>query len=157
MVRAHVLRLAGASVGRGANVRQGARFRSVRNLEIGEFVSIGYGSYFDCEATVTIGDRSVLSPRVTILTASHNLDGEGRTCGSMLVQPVTIEEGAWLCYGCTILPGVTVGRMSVVAAGSVVTADVPNNVMVGGVPARLIKQLDDRQELSDVVQEEHVV
>jgi maltose O-acetyltransferase len=76
-----------------------------------------------------------------ILTNSHRIAASGRRAGALDARPVTIEAGAWLSTRCTILPGVTVGRGAVVAAGAVVTTAVPANVLVGGVPAQIIREL----------------
>lgn len=92
----------------------------------------------DYYENVTIGDNVVLAGFISILTHSNILWGyrkeEGRT------QPVVIKDGARISINVTILPGVTIGRNAVVAAGAVVTKDVPDNSLAAGVPAKIVKQ-----------------
>lgn len=140
--RAAVLRLVKIKVGEGAMVRQGVRITG-HKLSLGVLSSVGACSHLDCrDDQIIISNHAILSPRVTIVTANHELNGELGRLGKIKPAPVFIDEGAWLCCGCIILPGVTVGARSVVAAGAVVTHDVPENTMVAGVPAKVVKHLD---------------
>lgn len=142
VLRAKLLKLYGFKVAKGAMVRQGVRFGGDR-LTLGSFASIGACSHIDChDAEVTLESHVVLSPKVTIVTGTHPLDGYPGRIGPTIPKPVLIKEGAWICVGAYILPGVTIGTRSVVAAGSVVTKDVPDCTMVAGVPARHVKDLD---------------
>jgi maltose O-acetyltransferase len=78
-----------------------------------------------------------------LYTSSHSIGDASFRCGKELITaPIVIGAGAWVALNCTILPGVTIGPGAVVAAGSVVTEDVAPNTMVGGVPAKFIKNLD---------------
>ena len=90
---------------------------------------------------VTIGDNCMLAPRVCIYTATHPLDAETRISGLEYGKPVTIGNNVWLGGSSVILPGVTIGNNVVVAAGAVVVKDVPDNVVVGGNPAKIIEYL----------------
>lgn len=147
--RAWVARMAGCKTGQGAMIRQGVRLGGFR-LSVGKFTSIGACSHLDChDEAIDIGDHVVLSPKVTILTATHGISGFPGRVGETKAMPVTIEDGAWLCTNCTILPGVRIGSRSIVAAGAVVHRDVPSNVMVGGVPADIVKHLDDEDRSVD--------
>lgn len=94
-----------------------------------------------CE--VRIGDNCMIAPRVSIFTATHPLDAATRTSGFEYAKPVTIGHNAWIGGHAVINPGVTLGDNVVVAAGAVVTHDVPSNVVVAGVPARIIRWLDE--------------
>lgn len=98
---------------------------------------------FNLEGPITIGKNANISQNVRIYTAWHAVSkNEGqRFTQAFSAKPVVIEEGAWVCTGSVLLPGVTVGRGSVVSAGSVVTSDVPPNTLVSGVPAVVVKQL----------------
>ncbi len=143
VMRARLLKLGGAKVGKGAMVRQGARFGGF-NLSIGEFASIGSCCHLDSDGRITMGSYAALSPKVVIVTASHSLDGTLRRTGEKAkCLPVTIGDGAWVGCGSIVLPGVTIGRRSVVAAGAVVHRDVPDNALVAGVPAKVVRILED--------------
>ncbi len=83
----------------------------------------------------------MMAPKVCIYTATHPLDPELRISGLEFGKPVTIGNNVWLGGSSVITPGVTIGDNVVVAAGAVVVKDVPNNVVVGGNPAKIIKYL----------------
>lgn len=142
VMRAGLLKLGGAKVGKGAMVRQGARFGGF-NLSIGQFASIGSCCHLDSDAPITVGAHAVLSPKVTIVTASHQLDGTANRAGTVVRKEVEVGPGSWIGCGALILPGVSVGRGSVVAAGAVVTRDVPDNAFVAGVPAKVVRIMED--------------
>lgn len=90
---------------------------------------------------VSIGDRVAISPRVTLVVSSR--PNESRIAPYVPVRhaPITIEADAWLGTGVVVLPGITIGEGAVIAANSVVTQDVPPYTMVGGAPARIIRQV----------------
>lgn len=100
---------------------------------------------FDCllldVVPIHIGRNTLLAPRVQVLTAGHALDATERVQGVEFGKPVRIGQDCWIGGGAIICPGVTIGNRSVVAAGAVVTKDVPANSLVAGVPARVLKQL----------------
>jgi len=112
------------------------------HLIIGDECWINGGCQFDTEDFITIGDRVGIGHDVLVLTGSHVVADSYRRTGDVTSEPVVIGSGAWLGARSVILPGVTIGAGSVIAAGAVVTRPVPPNVMVGGVPARLIRELD---------------
>ena len=121
-----------------------------KNIHIGENVFINHLCSFLDIAKITLEDFVMVGPRVTIITDNHPTDPATRR--SLQAQPVTIERNVWLAANCTILPGVTVGENSVVAAGAVVSKDVPPNVVVAGVPAKIIKQLKPPESVSEIVE-----
>jgi len=92
-------------------------------------------------AEVVIGDRVNIGHDVMIITVDHEIGEAVRRAGWSEVAPVVIEDGAWIGSRATILPGVRVGAGAVVAAGAVVTQDVPSHTLVGGVPARELRRL----------------
>lgn len=104
-------------------------------LTIGDGTFIGK-CFIQLHANVQIGRNVVVNDEVTILTGTHDI---GSPIFLQINKPVTIEDYAWVCTGATLLPGVTIGRGAVVAAGAVVSMDVPSYVVVGGNPARHIK------------------
>lgn len=112
--------------------------------QIGRDVFIGFHIELDTNFTelIEIGNHVTISHRCTIAT---HMGTPVTTPVSQVFPnscaPVKIQDGAWICIGATILPGVTIGRNAVVAAGSVVSKDVGENMLVGGVPAKPIRQL----------------
>jgi acetyltransferase-like isoleucine patch superfamily enzyme len=108
-------------------------------ITLGKNVFINHACSFLDLGGITIEDNVLLGPRVNLVTESHPLDPEDRK--ALLAKPVTIKRGAWIGAAATILPGVTIGENAVVAAGSVVSRDVPANTVVAGVPAKIVKSL----------------
>ena len=92
---------------------------------------------------VYIGNNVMIGPNTLITTVGHPLSPKGRRQYHAFAQPVRIGNDVWIGGNVTILPGVTIGNNVVVAAGAVVTKDVPDNTLVGGVPARKIKETED--------------
>jgi maltose O-acetyltransferase len=92
---------------------------------------------------VYIGNNVMIGPNTLITTVGHPLSPKGRRQYHAFAQPVRIGNDVWIGGNVTILPGVTIGNNVVVAAGAVVTKDVPDNTLVGGVPARKIKEIED--------------
>lgn len=115
-------------------------------VNIGRFTRIGKNVYINhlCSmldmGTITIGDDVLIGPKVNILTEEHPVKPAERK--ALMVRPVVIKNGAWIGAGATILPGVTVGENSIVAAGALVNRDVPDYTIVAGVPAKVIKEID---------------
>ena len=109
------------------------------NTHVGEGVFINAGCRFQDQGGITIGDRALIGHNAVIATLNHNMDPAKRA--NLLPAPVHIGADAWLGANVTVLPGVTIGDGAVVAAGAVVTKDVAPNTVVGGVPAKLIKEL----------------
>ena len=93
------------------------------------------------EAPVTIGDDCFIGPNVSIYTACHSTDPEERNSRREWAEPVTIGNSVWIGGSVTILPGVTIGDNTTIGAGSVVTKDIPSNVVAAGNPCRVIRKL----------------
>jgi serine acetyltransferase len=146
-LRVRLLRLAGVRVGAGTVVLGRITITGsttpTKNLVIGRDAALNAGCHIDASAPVFISDRAGLSRQVMILTESHEIAGPERRAGEHVLRPVRIGEGAWIGVRAIILPGVTVGAGAVVGAGSVVTKDVEPNTVVAGVPARVIRRLDE--------------
>ena len=111
-----------------------------RFLTIGKNVFINHACSFLDMGGITIEDNVLIGPRVNIVTENHPLDPADRR--ALVTQPVVIKRNAWIGAGATILPGVTIGENAVVAAGAVVSKDVPVNTVVGGIPAKFIKSIN---------------
>lgn len=93
------------------------------------------------EASVTIGDDCFIGPDVSIYTACHSTDPVERNTRMEWAEPVTIGDNVWIGGSVTILPGVTIGNNVTIGAGSVVTKDIPDNVVAVGNPCKVIKRL----------------
>lgn len=111
-----------------------------RHIKIGKNIFINHACSFLDMGGITIEDNVQIGPRVNITTENHPIDPLKRK--DLDLKPVVIKRNAWIGAGATILPGVTVGENAIVAAGAVVNKDVPANTIVGGVPAKIIKELD---------------
>lgn len=108
-------------------------------IKLGKHVFINHACSFLDMGGITLEDHVLLGPRVNLVTENHPLDPATRR--GMLCKSILIKRNAWIGAGATILPGVTVGENAVVAAGAVVSKDVPDNTVVGGVPAKVLKNL----------------
>ena len=111
-----------------------------RFIQIGKNVFINHACSFLDLGGITIEDDVLIGPKVNLITENHPLNPADRK--ALICNPIVIKCNAWIGAGVTILPGVTVGENAVVAAGAVVSKDVPANTVVGGVPARFIKTIN---------------
>ncbi len=103
-----------------------------KRLVIGSDCWINLGCYLELNALVQLGDHVNIGPDVMILTGSHEMGTEGCRAGRFTTLPVTIDSGAWIGARCVILPGVTIGKGAVIAAGTTVHRDVPPNIIMIG-------------------------
>lgn len=108
-----------------------------RHIRMGKRVFINTAVVFTDLGGITLEDDVLIGPRVNIITVNHPTDPSQRR--GVIVKPVVIKKNAWIGAGATILAGVTIGENAIVAAGAVVNKDVPANSIVGGVPAKIIK------------------
>ncbi|MBR1496393.1 MAG: sugar O-acetyltransferase [Oscillospiraceae bacterium] len=117
-----------------------------KNIYIGDNFTGNYNITMLDIREIYIGDNVMIGPNTMITTVNHPLTPMGRRRHLGIAKPVTIGSDVWIGGGCVILPGVTIGNNVVVAAGAVVTKDVPDNCVVGGVPARKIKDIENDVE-----------
>lgn len=110
-----------------------------KHTRIGKRVFINFGCTFLDLGGITIEDDVLIGPSVCLLSEGHPVSPYERQ--SLIPGHIHIKRNAWIGAGATILPGVTVGENSVIAAGTVVTKDVPDNVIVAGIPAKVVKIL----------------
>jgi maltose O-acetyltransferase len=117
--------------------------------DLGYFISVGSGCVFNYGVTildcgpVTIGDHVALGNNVQLLSAEHPLLSKNRLKRWTMGRPVVIEDRVWLAAGVIVYPGVTIGQDTIVAAGSVVTRNLPAGVLAAGNPARVVRKLTE--------------
>jgi acetyltransferase-like isoleucine patch superfamily enzyme len=112
------------------------------DISVGRNVFVNQNCTFYDLGGIDIADDVMIGPNVSIITSGHPIEpSQRRAC--VIAKPIVIEKNVWIAAGATIIGGVTVGENSVVAAGSVVTRDVPLNTLVGGNPARVIRSIGD--------------
>lgn len=117
----------------GYNIEVGENFYSNHNLVI-----------LDC-AAVKFGDNVFIGPNCSFYTAGHPLDAKQRNAGLEYAHPITVGDNVWLGGNVVILPGVTIGNNSVIGAGSVVTKNIPENVVAVGNPCKVVKNIEGNE------------
>lgn len=111
------------------------------NIFLGDGFYANYNlTVLDC-AKVVIGNHVFIGPNVSLLTAGHPLDPQLRNSGLEFARPITIGDNVWLGAGAIVNPGVKIGRNTVVGSGSVVTKDLPCNVIAAGNPCRVLRAI----------------
>ncbi|MCS0670243.1 sugar O-acetyltransferase [Cytobacillus firmus] len=130
------------STGKNVYMEPNIRFDYGYNTHVGE----NFFANFDCTildvCEVRFGDNCMLAPGVQIYTATHPLHPAERNSGKEFAKPIMFGNNVWIGGSALINPGVTIGDNVVIASGAVVTKDVPDNVVVGGNPAKIIKQIE---------------
>ena len=110
-----------------------------KNITIGKNVFLNMGCKFQDQGGIFIDDGALIGHNVVLATLNHAMDPADRA--TMIPAPIHIGKRVWIGANATVLPGVTIGDGAVVAAGAVVTKDVPENTVVGGVPARVMRKI----------------
>jgi maltose O-acetyltransferase len=110
------------------------------NIHIGDHFYAGYNCTILDMAEVRIGDNCMIGPNVGIYTAGHSIEPKDRNKSGYAI-PITIGNDVWIGGSCVILPGTNIGDNSIIAAGSVVTKNVPTNTIVAGNPAKILKKI----------------
>lgn len=129
------------------SVGEDVEIRPPFQVDYGSNITIGRGSFLNFNVTaldvasITIGEDVLIGPNVQLLTPTHPVAPGPRRAKWEAAKPIVLEDNVWLGGGAVIFPGVTVGKNSVVGAGAVVTKDVPPNVVVGGNPARVLREI----------------
>ena len=112
-----------------------------KNIHIGSRVFINSGCKFQDQGGIYIGDGALIGHNTTLATLNHGMLPEER--GDLIPRPIRIGKNVWIGSDCTILPGVTIGDNAVIGAGSVVTKDIPENMIAVGSPAKVIRSIYD--------------
>ena len=115
-----------------------------RHIILGEGTYVNFNCNFVDDGMITVGKNVLFGPAVTIATVGHPVRPDIREY--MYTDPVTIKDNVWIGENVTICPGVTIGENSVIGAGSVVTKDIPANVVAVGNPCRVLREINDRDQ-----------
>ena len=146
--RERLLRELLGDVGEGVVVTPPFRCDYGSHITIGARTFVNYDCVMLDVAPIRIGAACQLAPRVQLLTATHPIDPEPRRLGWESAEPITIGDNVWLGGGAIVCPGVTIGEDTVVGAGGVVTRDLPAGVVAAGVPARVLREIDERDRIA---------
>lgn len=134
-VRKFVFKLVGVKIGKGSVIHMGAKFFNPKGVEVGTDTMVGDNAFLDGRAKLKIGDHVDIASQVLIYNSEHDLNAEDFHAVN---EPVEIGDYVFIGPRAIILPGVKIGKGAIVAAGAVVTKDVSDFAIVGGVPARVI-------------------
>ena len=135
--RCFLLRVFGATVGKGCKIQGGAEIWYPANLELGESCWIEAQTKIYSVDKIVIGDNCVVSAGAFLCTASHDINSK---TFDLVTKPIAIKSGSWIASNAIVLPGVTIGEDAVVAAGAVVAKNVDPMTVVGGNPAKVINR-----------------
>lgn len=129
------------SAGPELDIQPGFHCDNGKNITVGRRFTANFNVTILDGAPVTFGDFCMVGPGTLISTTGHPLEAQGRRDRLAVSEPITFGDDVWIGGNCTILPGVTAGSNVIIAAGAVVNRDVPDNCIVAGVPARVVKNL----------------
>ncbi|RZK40031.1 MAG: sugar O-acetyltransferase [Pedobacter sp.] len=138
-IRSFLSQIIGSKIDGTVNVFTPLHINYGKNINIGKNVFINFDCVFLDMGGITIEDNVQIAPKVSLLSEGHPTSIADRH--SLVPKPIHIKKNAWIGANATILPGVTIGENAVVAAGSVVSKDVPDNTVVGGIPAKFLKSV----------------
>ena len=136
--------LLGTEIPEGVTVLAPVYFDYGNYTKLGKGTFVNHGCYFMDGGTVTIGENVFIGPFCGFYTASHPMNYTDRNKGLEKALPITVGDNCWFGANVSVMPGVTIGSGCVIAAGSVVTEDVPDNSMVAGVPAVVKKEIQQK-------------
>ncbi len=133
------------SVGEGCYIEPPLRANwGGKNLHFGNHVYANFNLTCVDDAAIIVGDDTMFAPNVVITTTNHTINPELRKDRMQYVKPVHIGKNVWVGSGAMIMPGVTIGDNTVIGAGSVVTRDIPANVVAVGNPCRVLREIGER-------------
>lgn len=141
-IKSNYMRVQGAKIGKGITYYPGIKINPCMNIKLGDHVDLAWGVIITTGGGVDIGDRTLIGYRTIISSANHIIPPKPDKIfhSGHQSEKVVIGKDVWIGGNCVIVAGVTIGEGAVVAAGSVVTKDIASFTIVGGVPAKLIKE-----------------
>lgn len=134
----------GVKIGDNTRLFSSVKIIGGMDVKIGSNTTIGHQTLLigGRESSITIGDNCAISTRVNIVTGTHEIDVKGNcSAGKDICKSIVIEDGVWIGFNVSILPGVKIGKKSIIGAGSVVVNDIPDHCIAVGNPCKVIKQL----------------
>ncbi len=117
------------------------------NIHLHGFCLLNYNCVILDTSPVNIGNMVFIAPNCVIACSGHAIDPIQRSKGIGTSKPITIKDNVWIGASSTILGGVTIGENSIIAAGSVVTKNIPSNVIAGGVPCKVIRNIEEKDKI----------
>ena len=145
--RAQLLRRLFAEIGEGCYIEPPLHANWGAHTHFGRNVYANFGLTLVDDGDIYVGDNVMFGPHVTLATAGHPVLPELREKGMQFNQPIRIGRNVWMGAGAIVLPGVTIGDGTVVGAGSVVTKDLPENVVAVGNPCRILREIGEKDRL----------
>lgn len=139
-LRSFLLQSFGINVEGRANIYPGVRFRTA-SISFGRYVMVNEGVVFDNTAHISIGNGVAIGHQAILLTTTHKMANGQARAGAVEARSIVIEDGCWIGARVTVLPGVTLRRGCVIAAGATVTRDTEPDGLYVGTPARRVKEL----------------
>jgi len=147
-LRTALYRLAGFSIGKGTLISGRMQLIGAgpieRRLIVGERCYFTTPLFVDLSSPITIGHDVTIGHHVVLVTADHEIGSPWRRAGEVNPKPIAIGDGVWIAARVTVLPGARIGAGAVVGAGSLVKGEIPPGVLAAGVPARVLRTIDDR-------------
>lgn len=145
-VREAILRQLVKEAGEGAFFEPGFRCEFGFNITLGKNFYANFGCILLDPGEIIIGDNVLFGPRVSIYTARHAYDAKERAAGACFAKPVRIGNNVWVGGGVHMDHGITIGDNTIIGAGSVITRDIPANVVAAGVPCRVICEIREDEK-----------
>ncbi|MEZ8543822.1 sugar O-acetyltransferase [Vibrio splendidus] len=142
--RQQIMKQLFAEVGEGCYIEPPLNANWGRHTHLGDNVYVNFNLTLVDDTDVFIGDNVMIAPNVTIATGTHPISPELRLKAAQFNVPVRIGNNVWLGAHTVVLPGVTIGENSVIGAGSIVTKDIPANVVAVGNPCRVVREINER-------------
>lgn len=142
-LRGSLIRPCFAACGKNLQLASDVRIAGIYNLVVGRDVFLSGGVWVLASCAITIEDEVMLGPYVVLVTGDHSREGRSWRFGAPNRAPITLKRGCWVGAHSVVSKGITVGEGACIGAGSVVTRDVPNDAVVGGVPTKVIKALGE--------------
>lgn len=147
-LREGILRELMCQIGNNVHFEQTFRCEFGFNIIIGNNFFANYDCIMLDANLITIGDNVLLGPRVGLYTTNHATHPIDRAAGDCYARPITIEDNVWIGAGVHIMGGVNIGKNSIIGAGSVITKDIPSNVIAAGVPCKIIHEITEEDRNS---------
>lgn len=145
--RTELLKKLFASVGKNIYIEPTFRCDYGCHISIGDNFFANYDCIVIDVCKVTIGNNVFFGPRVCLCTATHPIDSEVRNTGLEYGEPIHIEDNVWIGMNTVVNPGVTIGSNSIIGAGSVVTKDIPNDVIAVGNPCKILRKITEEDKI----------